>query len=58
MTLAQKKITVKPETTQGEVIVLPPVQVRRRTPRLNRHLRDVAQCIIPALLGLGLLVVA
>ena len=41
----------------GEVITLPPVQVRRRPPAIARRINDVLQRIIPALLGLGLLVV-
>ena len=39
------------------MIVLPPVQVRRRTPALARRMNDFFQRVIPALLGLGLLVV-
>ena len=41
----------------GEVITLPPVQVRRRPPAIARRINNVLQRIIPALLGLGLLVV-
>ena len=41
----------------GEVIVLPPVQVRRRTPTFARRINAILQRIIPAFLGLGLLVV-
>ena len=41
----------------GEVITLPPVQVRRRPPAIARRINDLLQRIIPALLGLGLLVV-
>ena len=49
----------KPQETpeSGEVIVLPPVQVRRRPPALARRMNDFFQRVIPALLGLGLLVV-
>jgi nitrate/nitrite transport system permease protein len=39
------------------VIVLPPVQVRRRTPTFARRINAILQRIIPAFLGLGLLVV-
>ena len=48
----------KPQETSesGEVIVLPPVQVRRRTPAFARRMNDFLQRLIPALLGLGLLV--
>ncbi|HBQ69012.1 MAG TPA: nitrate ABC transporter, permease protein, partial [Leclercia adecarboxylata] len=42
----------------GEVIALPPVQVRRRTPAFARRMNDLLQRLIPALLGLGLLVIA
>lgn len=58
MTLPQKTTIVNPEAPQGEVILLPPVQVRRRPSRFSRPLRDVVQRIVPAILGLGLLVVA
>lgn len=49
----------KPQETSesGEVIVLPPLQVRRRTPAFTRRMNDFLQRVIPALLGLGLLVV-
>lgn len=43
------------EKTPGEVIVLPPVQVRRPTPPVRRWLRETVQRILPPLLGLGLL---
>lgn len=46
------------QATPGEVITLPPVQVRRRTPAVGRIARDIAERTIPALLGLGLLVLA
>jgi nitrate/nitrite transport system permease protein len=58
MTLPQKKTMVNPTTPQGEVILLPPVQVRRRTSRFSRQLRDAVQRVVPAILGLGLLVIA
>lgn len=58
MTLPQKKTIVNPAAPQGEVILLPPVQVRRRTSRFSRQLRDVVQRVVPAILGLGLLVIA
>ena len=49
----------KPQETSesGEVIVLPPLQVRRRAPAFTRRMNDFLQRVIPALLGLGLLVV-
>jgi nitrate/nitrite transport system permease protein len=40
----------------GEVIALPPVQVRRRAPAFARRMNAFLQQLIPALLGLGLLV--
>lgn len=48
----------KPQETSesGEVIVLPPLQVRRRAPAFTRRMNDFLQRVIPALLGLGLLV--
>jgi len=46
------------QATPGEVITLPPVQVRRRAPAVGRIARDIAERTIPALLGLGLLVLA
>jgi nitrate/nitrite transport system permease protein len=58
MTLPQKKTIVNPAAPQGEVILLPPVQVRRRTSRFSRQLRDVVQRVVPAILGQGLLVIA
>ena len=58
MTLPQKKTVVNPAAPQGEVILLPPVQVRRRTSRFSRQLRDVVQRVVPAILGQGLLVIA
>lgn len=48
--------TVDKPAPAGEVITLPPVQVRRQLPAFRRHLRDLAERTIPALLGLGLLV--
>ena len=58
MILPQKKTIVNPAAPQGEVILLPPVQVRRRTSRFSRQLRDIVQRVVPAILGLGLLVIA
>lgn len=58
MILPQTKTIVNPAAPQGEVILLPPVQVRRRTSRFSRQLRDVVQRVVPAILGLGLLVIA
>ena len=52
-----QRTTSKEKTpVSGEVISLPPVQVRRRAPAFTRRLNDVLQRIIPAFLGLGLLV--
>ena len=49
----------KDETpASGEVITLPPVQVRRRAPTFTRRMNDLLQRVIPALLGLGVLVLA
>lgn len=53
--LQKTKSRETPES--GEVIVLPPVQVRRRTPTFARRINAILQRIIPAFLGLGLLVV-
>lgn len=39
----------------GEVITLPPLQVRKTTPPFSRWLRDATQRLLPPLLGLGLL---
>ena len=43
------------DSAPGEVITLPPLQVRKTTPPLSRWLRDVTQRLLPPLLGLGLL---
>ena len=43
------------DSAPGEVITLPPLQVRKTTPPLSRWLRDVIQRLLPPLLGLGLL---
>ena len=51
-----KTKTVDKPALAGEVITLPPVQVRRQPPAFRRYLRDLAERTIPALLGLGLLV--
>ena len=48
---------VEEKPLSGEVITLPPVQVRRRAPALARKVNALLQRIIPAFLGLGLLVV-
>ncbi len=45
------------KSESGEVIVLPPLQVRRRAPAFTRRMNEFLQRVIPALLGLGLLVV-
>jgi len=37
----------------GEVITLPPVQVRRRAPAFARQMNGFLQQLIPAVLGLG-----
>ena len=49
----------KPRETSesGEVIVLPPLQVRRRAPAFTRRMNEFSRRdLTPALLGLGLLV--
>lgn len=54
-------LNVKPAAAPaipGEVITLPPVQVRRRVPPAGRVLRNIAERTVPAVLGLGLLVLA
>lgn len=51
-----KTKTVTTPAPAGEVITLPPVQVRRQTPAFSRRMRDLAERAIPALLGLGMLV--
>ncbi|VDZ89390.1 nitrate ABC transporter inner membrane subunit [Lelliottia amnigena] len=48
---------VAEKPVSGEVITLPPVQVRRRTPAFARRINEFLQRVIPAFLGLGLLVV-
>lgn len=56
---AQKNSTqpavARAENAPGEVIILPPVQVRRPTPAVRRWLRESVQRVLPPLLGLGLL---
>lgn len=42
----------------GEVITLPPVTVRRRTPQWHKFCLSFFQRLVPAVLGMGLLVVA
>ena len=44
--------------TVGEVITLPPVIVRRRTPQWRKFCLSFFQRLVPAVLGMGLLVVA
>ena len=51
-----QKTTSQETPVSGEVIPLPPVQVRRRTPAFARRINDLLQRVIPAMLGLGLLV--
>ena len=51
-----QKTTSQETSVSGEVISLPPVQVRRRTPAFARRINDLLQRVIPAMLGLGLLV--
>lgn len=56
---AQKNSTqpavARAENAQGEVIILPPVQVRRPMPVVRRWLRESVQRVLPPQLGLGLL---
>ncbi|ASG63316.1 hypothetical protein CEW81_10990 [Kluyvera genomosp. 3] len=51
-----KTKTVEAPAPAGEVITLPPLQVRRQAPAWGRRIRHLAERAIPALLGLGLLV--
>lgn len=44
--------------TVGEVITLPPVTVRRRTPQWRKFCLGFFQRLVPAVLGMGLLVIA
>ena len=54
----KQTVSAAPEKPAGEVIVMPRVAVRkRRTPRVAR-LNAIAGHVVPALLGLGLLVIA
>ncbi len=48
---------VTPPTTSGEIITLPPVKVRTSKPAWARKTRAVAERIVPAVLGLGLLLI-
>ncbi len=49
----RKQPVVSVENAPGEVIILPPVQVRRTTPNVTRWLRELIQRLLPPLLGLG-----
>lgn len=54
----RKQPVVSVENAPGEVIILPPVQVRRTTPTVTRWLRELIQRLLPPLLGLGVLLLA
>ena len=54
----RKQPVVSVENAPGEVIILPPVQVRRTTPAVTRWLRELTQRLLPPLLGLGVLLLA
>ena len=54
----RKQPVVSVENAPGEVIILPPVQVRRTTPTVTRWLRELTQRLLPPLLGLGVLLLA
>ena len=58
MTHQQNTQRITPPSIPGEVITLPPVKVRTRKPALSRKTRAVAERVVPALLGLGLLLIA
>lgn len=49
---------VEAQAASGDVIVLPPMLVRRRQSAPGRVVRGIAERAIPAVLGLGLLVLA
>ncbi len=54
----RKQPVVSVDNAPGEVIILPPVQVRRTTPTVTRWLRELTQRLLPPLLGLGVLLLA
>ena len=54
----RKQPAVSVDNAPGEVIILPPVQVRRTTPTVTRWLRELTQRLLPPLLGLGVLLLA
>ena len=47
----RKQPVVSVDNAPGEVIILPPVQVRRTTPAVTRWLRELTQRPLPPLLG-------
>lgn len=57
MTQQQNTQRVTPAPASGEIITLPPVKVRTSKPAWARKTRAVAERIVPALLGLGLLLI-
>lgn len=57
-TPAQKPSVPELSTPVGEVITLPPVVVRRRKPQWRRLSLSLFQRLIPAVFGMGLLVLA
>ncbi len=54
---AQKTSATELNTPVGEVIALPPVTVRRRRPQWRQLSLSLFQRLVPALLGMGLLIV-
>ncbi|MWS88840.1 nitrate ABC transporter, permease protein, partial [Klebsiella pneumoniae] len=43
----RKQPVVSVDNAPGEVIILPPVQVRRTTPTVTRWLRELTQRLLP-----------
>ncbi|WP_435926719.1 nitrate ABC transporter permease [Dryocola sp. BD613] len=55
---AQKTSAAELSAPVGKVIALPPVRVRRRRPQWRRLSLSIFQRLVPAVLGMGLLIVA
>lgn len=47
----RKQPVVSVDNAHGEVIILPPVQVRRTTPTVTRWLRELTQRLLPRCWG-------
>ncbi len=47
----RKQPVVSVDNAPGEVIILPPVQVRRTTPTVTRWLRELTQRLLPRCWG-------